>query len=96
MEKLKQELPPLKKSKLSKKIQEEENKIKIKLIKASQEWCDWKFLIHWNKLEWLNPRSRYERKIHFVCPKKAFKDNNEPAHWVGHSKLGSPDLDEFF
>ena len=25
-----------------------------------------------------------------------FKDNNKPAHWVGHSKLRSLDMDEFF
>ena len=25
-----------------------------------------------------------------------FKDNNKTAHWVGHSKLGSLDIDEFF
>ena len=25
-----------------------------------------------------------------------FKDNNKPAHWVGHSKLISLDIDEFF
>ena len=25
-----------------------------------------------------------------------FKDSNKPAHWVGHSKLRSVDIDEFF
>ena len=25
-----------------------------------------------------------------------FKDNNKPAIWVGHSKLGSLDIDELF
>ena len=38
-----------------------------------------------------------EEKIHFVClPKTVFKDNNKPAHWFGHSKLRSLDIDEFF
>ena len=38
-----------------------------------------------------------KEKIHIVCLKKScFKDNNKPAHWVGHSKLGSLDIDEFF
>ena len=28
--------------------------------------------------------------------KSCFKDNNEPAHWVGHSKWISLYIDEFF
>ena len=32
----------------------------------------------------------------YVFKKKCFKDNNKPAHWVGHSKLISPKIDEFF
>ena len=31
-----------------------------------------------------------------MCLKNRFKDNNKPAHWVGHSKSGSPDIDDFF
>ena len=31
-----------------------------------------------------------------VFKKNYFKDNNKPAHWVGHSKLRSRDIDEFF
>ena len=42
MEKLGQNLPPLKKIKLTKK-QEEEDIIKRKLIEANKEWCDWRF-----------------------------------------------------
>ena len=30
---------------------EEEDKIKRKLTEANQEWCDWKFQIHWNELK---------------------------------------------
>ena len=38
-------------------------------------------LIHWNKLEWVNPRSRDERNNPFcVSLKKCFKDNNKPAY----------------
>ena len=65
MEKLGQKLPPLKKRKLSKKSQKEEDKIKRRLTEANQEWCDWKFQIHWNKIEWVNPRIHYERKNSF-------------------------------
>ena len=96
MEKLGQKLPPLKKKKLSKK-KEGEDKIKRKLTEANQEWCDWKFQIHWNKHEWVNPMSHNERKIYLVClQKNCFKHNNKPAHWVVHSKLISLNIDEFF
>ena len=62
MEKLCQKLPPLKKRKSSKKSQKEEDKIKRRLTGANQEWNYWKFLIQWNKIEWVNPRSHDERK----------------------------------
>ena len=90
-------LPPLKKSKLRKK-QREGNKINRRLTEANQEWCDWKFQIHWNKIERVNPRSRDESKNSFYVSstKKIFKDNNKPAHWVGYSNLRSLDIDELF
>ena len=68
MEKLGQKLSPLQKSNLSKK--KEEDKIKRRLTQVNQERNDWKFHIHWNKREWVNPRSSDEKKIHFVCIKK--------------------------
>ena len=53
--------------------------------------------MRWNKLEWVNPRSRNEKKTHFVCLlKKCFKDNVKPEHWVGHSQLRSLDTDDLF
>ena len=59
MNKLGQKLPPLKKRKLTKNPKKEEDEINRK---AYQYWNDWQFQIHWNKLEWVNPRSRDERK----------------------------------
>ena len=56
MEKLGQKLPLLKKMRLSKKSQEEEYEIRIKLTDANQYCNGWKFQKHWNKLEWVNPR----------------------------------------
>ena len=67
MNKLGQKLPPLNKSRLGKKSQEKEGEIKRKLHEANQAWNDWKLQVHWNKLEWVIPRSRDEQKIHFVC-----------------------------
>ena len=71
--------------------------MKRRLTEANQEWCDWKFQIHWNKLEWVNPRNCVERNNPFcVSSKNTFEDNNKPAHWVGHSKLRSLDIDNSF
>ena len=39
---------------------------------ANQNWNDWKFQIHRNKIEWVNPRNFIERKIHIVCLLKSY------------------------
>ena len=57
MKKMNEKLPPLKKRKLSKKAEEKEDEIKRNLQTANQNWNEWKFQIHWNKLEWVNPRN---------------------------------------
>ena len=55
----------------------------------NQSWDDWKFKIHWNKLEWVNPRNFSEGNNPFCVSSTIFylKDNNKTSHWVGHSKL---------
>ena len=65
------------------KSQKTEDEIKIKLHKDNQAWNIWKFHIHWNKLEWVNPRSRKEEK-HCVSSNFFYLDNVKTAHWVGH------------
>ena len=57
-------LPPLKRPKLSKKAQEKENEIN-KLYEANQWWNDWKSQLHWNKIEWVNPRTLNKRNKHY-------------------------------
>ena len=80
MKKLGQKLP-LKKTRLRKKPQNEGYEIKRKLTEANQYWNYWIFQIHWNKLEWVNPRSHDEQKIHFVCLlNKNIKDNVKTAY----------------
>ena len=37
-----------------------------------------------------------EKYILCVFKKICFKDINKPAHWVGHSKLRSLDMDDLF
>ena len=53
--------------------------------------------MHWNKLEWVNPRSCIKGKSTFgvYSNKFSLKDNNKTAHWVGHSKLKPPHLKYF-
>ena len=63
-------LPPLSRSTLSKKSQDKEDEIK-KLYEANQWWNDWKLQLHWNKLEWVIPRSQIKRnKPYSVSSKK--------------------------
>ena len=57
MNKLFESIPDSKKSKLSKKAQEKEDKTRRNLQKANQYWNDWKIQIHWNKLGWVKPRN---------------------------------------
>ena len=51
-----------------------------RLTEANQEWCDCKFQIHWNMLEWVNQRSCDERKNPFCVSSKQIKYNNKPAN----------------
>ena len=44
--------------------------MKRRLTEINQYWNYWKFQIHWNKIEWVNPMSHNETKIHFVCLQK--------------------------
>ena len=50
----------------------------------NQNLNDQKFQIHWNKLEFVNPRSCIEQRNPFFVSSGFFrlKDNNKTAHWV--------------
>ena len=50
-------LPPSKIKKLSKKAQERQDVIQKKLYEANRWWDDWKFQLHCNNLEWVDPKS---------------------------------------
>ena len=49
-------LPPLKRTKLSKKAQERHGYIYFKLYEYNRLWNDWKFQFYWNKLEWVDTK----------------------------------------
>ena len=63
MEKMANGLPIFRIPKISKQVQEKYDKIKNKLCKANRHWNDWEFQLHWNKLEWVNPRIKIKIKI---------------------------------
>ena len=86
MEKMKKGLPPLRRQNLSKKAKEKYDKIKRKLYTANRNWNDWKLQLYWNKLEWVNPRSKIKgKKTYSNSSKKYYTDQDLiTAHWVGH------------
>ena len=64
----------------------------------NQSWNDYKFEIHWSKLEWVNPRSCIGGRKFFCVYSKKFclEDNSKTAHQVGHLKLKPVDLEDFY
>ena len=55
-------LPPLRIQNLSKKVLEKDYEIKNKPYTANRNWNYRRFQLHWNKLEWFNPRIKITRK----------------------------------
>ena len=89
MEKSSKGLPPLRRTKLSKKAQERQDEIEKKLYEVNKWWNYWRFKLHCHKLEWVDPK--YNTKIDktkSVSSKKFYLNKNDITyHWVGHSKL---------
>ena len=59
---------------------------------------DWRFQLHCNKLEWVDPKSTPKRvKAYSVFSKVFYISNNDrTAHFVGRSKLKEWDIDDFY
>ena len=98
LEKCQKGLPPLKRTKLGKKAQKRQDLIKKELFVSNMCWNDWKFQLHWNMLEWVNPKSTTKRDKPFSVYSKKFYINNNyrTAHFVGHSKLTPLDIVDFY
>ena len=62
IEKMSKKLQPLEKQKLIKKSQEKDDKIEMNIQTDNRIWNYWKFQIHWNMFEWVNPISKILRK----------------------------------
>ena len=65
-------LPPLKRTKLSKKSQERQDVIQKKLYGANRWWNDWKFQLYWNELECVDPKSNPKIVKPFSVSSKSF------------------------
>ena len=70
LEKCAKGLPPLKRTKPSKKAQERHDLIKNKLFVSNMWWNDWKFQLHRNMLEWVDPKSTPKRVKPFSISSK--------------------------
>ena len=74
-------------------------RMKLKNIYEDKKWWnDWKLQFHWNKLEWINPRSKIKRKQPYSVSSKQFyiNKNDRTSHWVGHSDIKELDNNYFF
>ena len=76
-------------SKLSKKSQENQDEIQKKLYEANKWWNDWKFQLHWNNFEWVDPKYLIKRDKPYSVYSKKFYLNKKyrTARWVGYYKL---------
>ena len=61
-------------------------------------WNDWKLQLHWNMLEWVDPKTTPKRVKPFSVSSKQFyiNNNDRTAHFFGHSKLTPLDIVEFY
>ena len=84
MEKCQKGLTSLKRTKLSKKSQKRQDLIKKELFVSNMWWNDWKFQLHWNILECVDPKSTPKRVKQFsVSSKKLFINNKDrTAHFL--------------
>ena len=90
-------LPPLKRTKPGKKAQERQDYIQKKLYEANRRWNDWKFQLHWNKLEWVDSKYTPKRVQHFsVYSIFYISKNDRTAHFVVRSILTELDIDDFY
>ena len=98
LEKCTKGLPPLKRTKLNKKAQKRDDLIKNKLFQYNMWWNDWIFQLHWNIIEWVDPKSIPKIFKPFSVSSKTFyiNNNDRTAHFVGHSKLTPLDIVEFY
>ena len=91
-------IPPFKRTKLSRKAQKMQDVIQKKLYAANRWWNIWKSQLHWNKLEWVDPKYNPKRVKPFSVSSKKFyiSKNDRKARFVGNSRLKELDIDGFY
>ena len=91
-------VPPLNRTKLSKKAQGKQDEIQKKLYEANKWWNVWRFQLHFHKLEWVNQKYLTKRDTPYSVFSKTFylNKNDITAHWVSHSQLKELDTIELF
>ena len=91
-------IPPLRRTKLSKKSQEMLNEIQNKIHEANKWWNGCRLQLHWHKLEWIDKKSTTKRDKPYSVSSKTFylNKNDRTAHWIGHSKLKELYINDFF
>ena len=96
--KINAKLHSIKRSPLRKKGEINEGKIRENIRKVDDHWNNWKFQLHWNKLEWVYPKTRDRWKNPFYSSTRKFciKDVNNSSRFVGHYKLEPIDYVAFF
>ena len=65
-------LPASRRTKLSKKSQERQDEIQKKLYESNKCWNDWRFQLHWHKLEWVDTKSTPKRDKTYYVSQKSF------------------------
>ena len=74
-------LPPLRRTKLSKKAQESQVGIQKKQYEANKWWNDCKLQLYWHKLEWVDPKYNPKRVKPFsVSWKKFYIDKSDRTY----------------
>ena len=70
----------------------------LKLYEATKRFNDWRFQLHWNMLEWVDPKSTREIVKPFSVSSEKFyiSKNDRTAHFVGRSKLKELEIDDFY
>ena len=83
MEKCQKGIPTLKRTKLGKKAQKRQDLIKKELFVSNMWWNDWKFQLHWNMIEWVDPKTTPKRVKPFSVSSKYlyFNNNDRTAHF---------------
>ena len=83
--------------KLSKRAQERHDLIKNKLFQSNMWWNDWKFQLHWNMIEWVDPKSTPKTVKPFSVSSINFyiNNNDRAAHFVGRYKFTPLDIVDF-